>query len=326
MIARRQVVVGLTLGAALGGRVVGQDRPKIIGVLNPYSRAEYEPFREIFSRAMLDLGYVDGKHFAMLERFAEGQNDRLGGLAEELVRQRVDLIFASTTNAAAAARDATSSIPIVFLGVSDPVRAGFVESLGRPGRNMTGVSNVSGDLNAKRLELLKQMVPGLTRVAALINPTNPYNPLGDIERVQRPAKELGLLALPIYATSPEEMEPAFRKMKQQGAEAVLVTADAYFWAQRQLIGGLALSFKVPSMFAFADFVDAGGLMSYGVDVGEGVRRAASYMAKIFKGARPADLPVEQPTKVDLVINRRTAEALSVSIPKTLLLQAEKVLD
>jgi len=275
---------------------------------------------------MLDLGYVDGKHFAMLERFAEGQNDRLGGLAEELVRQRVDLIFASTTNAAAAARDATSSIPIVFLGVSDPVRAGFVESLGRPGRNMTGVSNVSGDLNAKRLELLKQMVPGLTRVAALINPTNPYNTLGDIERVQRPAKELGLLALPIYATSPEEMEPAFRKMKQQGAEAVLVTADAYFWSQRQLIGGLALSFKVPSMFAFADFVDAGGLMSYGVDVGEGVRRAASYMAKIFKGARPADLPVEQPTKVDLVINRRTAEALSVSIPKTLLLQAEKVLD
>jgi ABC-type uncharacterized transport system substrate-binding protein len=257
-------------------------------------------------------------------RLAEGHNERLRGLAEELVKQRVDLIFASTTNAAAAARDATWSIPIVFLGVSDPVRAGFVETLGKPGRNMTGMSNVSGDLNAKRLELLKQMVPVLTRVAALINPTNPYNSLGDIERVQRPAKQLGLLAIPIYASSPEEMEPAFREMKQQGTEAVLVTADAYFWTQRQLIGGLALTFRVPSMLAFADHVDAGGLMSYGEDIREGVRRAVGYVAKIFKGAVPADLPVEQPTKVDLIINRRTAETLGLSIPKTLLLQAEKV--
>jgi putative ABC transport system substrate-binding protein len=189
---------------------------------------------------------------------------------------------------------------------------------------MTGVSNFSGDLNAKRLELLKQVVPGLVRVAALINPTNPYNSLGDIERVLRPAEQLGLLPLPIYAASPEEMEPAFRKMKQQGAEAVLVTADAYFWTQRQLIAGLTLSFRVPSMFSSADFVDAGGLMSYGADAREGVSRAASYVAKIFTGAKPADLPVEQPTKVDLVINSRTAAALRLSIPKTLLLQAEKV--
>jgi putative ABC transport system substrate-binding protein len=276
---------------------------------------------------MLDLKYVNGKHFLMVERLAEGQNERLRGLAEELVKLKVDLILAHTTNAAAAARDATSSIPIVFFDVSDPVRAGFVESLGRPGRNMTGVSNFSADLHAKRLELLKQMVAGLRRVAALINPTNPYNSLGDIERrVQKPAEQLGLLALPIYATSPEELEPAFRSMKQQGAEAVLVTADAYFWTQRQLIGGLALSFRLPSIFAFAEFVDAGGLMSYGVDTREGVSRAASYVAKILKGARPADLPVEQPTKVDLVINRRTAEALSLSIPKMLLLKAEKVVD
>ena len=189
---------------------------------------------------------------------------------------------------------------------------------------MTGVSNFSGDLNAKRLELLKQMVPTLTRVAALMNPTNPYRKLGDTERVQRPAEQLGLVALPIDATSPEELEPAFRSMKQQGAEAVLVEADAYFWTQRQLIGRLALSFRLPSIFAFAEFVDAGGLMSYGVDTREGVSRAASYVAKILKGERPADLPVEQPTKVDLVINRRTAEALSLSIPKMLLLQAEKV--
>jgi ABC-type uncharacterized transport system, periplasmic component len=142
---------------------------------------------------MLDLHYVNGKHFLMVERLANGKNERLPGLAEELVNLKVDLILASTTNAAAAARDATSSIPIVFFDVSDPVRAGFVESLGRPGRNMTGVSNFSGDLNAKRLELLKQMVPGLRRVAALMNPTNPYMSLGQIERVQRPAEQLGLL-------------------------------------------------------------------------------------------------------------------------------------
>ena len=188
---------------------------------------------------------------------------------------------------------------------------------------MTGVSNFSGDLNAKRLELLKQMVPGLTRVAALMNPTNPYAS-SQLERVQRPAEQLGLLALPIYASSPEELEPAFRKMTQQRAEAVLVAPDAYYWAQQQRIGGLALSFRVPSMFAFAEFVDAGGLMSYGVGAREGVSRAASYVARIFNGARPADLPVEQPTKVDLVINRRTAEALSLSIPKMLLVQAAKV--
>ena len=320
---RRRFVVGLTLGVGLGP-VFGQDQPRLIGVLNPYSSAQIEPFRELFSRSMLDLNYVDGKHFLVVERLAEGRNERLLGLAEELVKLKVDLILASTTNAAAAARDATASIPIVFIDVSDPVRAGFVESLGRPGRNMTGVSNFSGDLTVKRLEFLKQMVPGLTRVAALMNPTNPYQSLGQIERVQRAAEQLGLLALPIYATSPEELEAAFRNIKQQRAEAVLVSPDAYFWTLRQVIGRLALSFRVPSMFAFADYVDAGGLMSYGVDTREGVIRAATYVAKIFKGARPADLPVEQPTKVDLVINRRTAETLSLSIPKMLLLQAEKV--
>lgn len=323
MTARRRIVFSLTLGAGLGLSALGQDRPKIIGILSPYSSAQLEPAREIFSRSMLDLNYVDGKQFSTVERMADGRNERLPKLAEELVKLKVDLILAWTTNAAAAARDATSSIPIVFFDVSDPVRAGFVESLGSPGRNMTGVSNFSGDLNAKRLEFLKRMVPGLTRVVALMNPTNPYA-TGQIERVQRPAEKLGLLALPIYASSPEELEPAFRDMTQQRAGAVLVTPDAYFWTQRQLIGRLALSFRMPSMFAFAEFVDAGGLMSYGVDTREGVSRAATYVVKILKGARPDDLPVEQPTKVGLVINRRTAETLSLSIPKGLLLQAEKV--
>ena len=322
-ISRRRFVVGLTSGVGLGGPVAGQDRPKIIGVLSPYSSPEYEPARELFSRSMLDLHYVNGKQFLMVERLADGQNERLRGLAEELVKLKVDLILAWTTNAAAAARDVTSSIPIVFFDVSDPVRAGFVESLGRPGHNITGVSNFSGDLNAKRLELLKQMVPGLTGVAVLMNPTNPYR-LGAVERTQRAAEQLGLLAIPIDASSPEELEPAFQKMKQQGAQAVLVTPDAYFWTQRQLIGRLALFFRVPSMFAFAEFVDAGGLMSYGVDTREGVSRAASYVAKIFSGARPADLPVEQPTKVDLIINRTTAGVLGLSIPKMMLLKAEKV--
>jgi len=235
MIARRRVVIGLTLGVGLGSLVFGQDRPKIIGVLSPYASAQYESARELFSRSMLDLNYVNGKHFLMVERLAEDRNERLPGLAEELVKLKVDLILAWTTNAAAAARQATSSIPIVFFDVSDPVRAGFVESLGRPGRNMTGVSNFSGDLTAKRLERLKQMVPGLRRVAALMNPTNPYMSLGSIERVQKPAEQIGLLALPIYAASPENLEPAFRNMKQQGAEAVLVAPDAYFWSQRQRI-------------------------------------------------------------------------------------------
>ena len=324
MIARRQVVVGLTVAVGCGHPVFGQERPRIIGSLSPYSRAEIEPGREIFDRAMLDLGYVKGKHFLVIERMAEGSNERLHGLAEELVKLGADLIVASTTNAAAAARDATSSIPIVFFDVSDPVKAGFVESLGRPGRNMTGLSNFSSDLIAKRLELLRQMVPALTRVAALLNPKNPYR-LGQLERVQKPAEQLGLVALPFYASSREELEPAFRDMARQRAQAVLVSPDAYFWGPRQLIAGLALSSRLPSIFAFAEFVDAGGLMSYGVDSREGVRRVAVYVAKILAGAKPADLPVEQPTKLDLTINRGTAEALSLSIPKALLLQAERVI-
>jgi putative ABC transport system substrate-binding protein len=188
---------------------------------------------------------------------------------------------------------------------------------------MTGVTNFSGDLKAKRLELLKRIVPGLTRVAVLLNPTNPYTGVGAIERVQRPAEQLALTALPTYAGTPEQLKP-FQTMKQQRAEAVLVTPDAYVWAQRQLIGELARSFRIPSMFAFADFVDAGGLMSYGVDTREGMIRAARYVARIFLGATPAELPVEQPTRLELVINRRTADELDLSIPSTLMLQAEKV--
>ena len=172
MIARRRVVVGLTAAVGWGHPVFGQERPRVIGSLSPYSSAETEPAREIFNRAMLDLGYVNGKHFLVIERLADGSNERLHRLAEELLKLGPDLIVASTTNAAAAARDSTSSIPIVFFDVSDPVKAGFVESLGRPGRNMTGLSNFSSDLSAKRLDLLKQTVPALTRVAALMNPKN----------------------------------------------------------------------------------------------------------------------------------------------------------
>ena len=324
MIARRRVLVGLALAAGSGAPSFGHDRPKIIGALTPYSTAENELAREIFNRAMLELNYVNGKQFSVVERLADGKNERLPELAQDLVKLKVDLILASTTNAAAAARDATTSIPIVFFDVSDPVRAGFVESLGRPGRNMTGVSNFSGDLNAKRLELLKQIVPGLTRVAVLMNRTNPYFSLGQIERVKAPAEQLGLLALPVYASSLEELERAFQSMTQQRAQAVLVAPDVYFWIERNRIARLALSLRIPSMFAFAEYVEAGGLMSYGVDTREGLIRAASYVTKIFSGAKPADLPVEQPTKVSLVVNRATARAMNLNIPKVLLLQAEKV--
>jgi putative ABC transport system substrate-binding protein len=241
-----------------------------------------EGYLDTFAKEMQARGYANGRDYIVIERFADGRAELLAGLARDLVSRNVDLIQASSTNAVAAAKEATSTIPIVFEGVADPLLAGFVESLARPGRNITGVANFSADLTPKRFQLLKQTLPNLMRLGVLANPTNPY--VGTAQkRMQVAADEVGLRLLIVYASSADDVSTAFQSLSQQGAEAVLVTADAYLWNLRQRIANLALQHRLPSMHAFAASVEVGGLMSYGADQSEGTRRVVAYIDKIFKG-------------------------------------------
>ena len=324
MLDRRGLLLGLPF-ALLGRRVQAQPAPKVIGVLSPYTAADAQASLTLFRQALRDLGYAEGRGFTLVERFADGHHDRLPSLAAELVKLRVDLIVASTTNAVKAAQAATSTIPIVFESVADPVVAGVAESINRPGGNITGLSNFSIDLSPKRFQLLTQLLPALREVEVLANLSNPYY------ATQKPAIEsvgdrLGLRLNFVDAGTPAEVEQAFRTMAARRALAFMVTADAYLLALRQQIAALALSHRLPSVFPFAAYADAGGLMSYGVDPAPAIRQAAVFVDKIFKGAHPGDLPIEQPTRVEMVINRRTAALLRLTIPPALLLQAERVIE
>lgn len=302
-----------------------QPVPKVIGVLSPYAGADVQATLAAFRQGMRDLGYLEGRGFTVVERFADGQNERLPSLAAELVRLRVDLILASSTNAVRAAQAATSTIPIVFESVADPVVAGFANSVNHPGRNMTGLSNFSADLSPKRFQLLTQLLPGLTDVEVLSNRSNPYYG-SQKPAMQASADKLGLRINFVDAGTPEEVEQAFRTLAARRAMALVVTADAYLLAMRQTIAALALRNRIPAVFPFAAYVEAGGLMSYGVDPAPAIRQTAVFVDKIFKGANPGDLPIEQPTRVEMVINRKTAALLRLTIPAALLLQAERVID
>jgi putative ABC transport system substrate-binding protein len=297
--------------------------PKVLGVLSPYAASEAEGPTLVFQQAMRELGYAD-KDYVFVQRFAEGRNESLPRLAAELVTLKVDLILASTTPAAKAAQMATPTIPIVFESVADPVQAGFAESVARPGKNMTGISNLSTDLSPKRYQLLKQMVPDLKRLAVLVNFANQYFQ-GQKQAWVSAGEQLGLRLQFVSASTAAEVDLAFQAMVQEHAQAVSVSADPYLWPLRHRIADLALNNRLPSMFPFATYVEAGGLMSYGVDPATGFRLSAGYVDKILKGARAGDLPIEQPTRVDLVISRKTANALRLPIPHELLLQAEKVI-
>ena len=324
MLDRRDLLLGVPL-ALLVARARAQPAPKVIGVLSPYAGEDVQATLALFRQAMRELGYAEGRGYTLVERFAEGRNDRLPALAAELVKLRVDLILASTTNAVKAAQAATGTIPIVFESVADPVVAGFAESVNRPGRNITGLSNFSIDLSPKRFQLLTQLLPALREVEVLSNLSNPYY-VSQKPAIESSAGRLGLRVNFSNASTPEDVEQAFRTMAARRAEALIVTADAYLYAQRQRIAALALSHRLPSVFPFAAYVDAGGLMSYGVDPAPAIRQAAVFVDRIFKGANPGELPIEQPTRVEMVINRRTAALLRLTIPPALLLQAGRVID
>jgi ABC-type uncharacterized transport system substrate-binding protein len=280
----------------------------------------WEPLRI----GLRDLGYVEGKSIALEERNSEGRNERLTDLAAELVRLNVNIIVTSGTPATLAAKQATTTIPIVINSVGDPVRSGVVSSLAHPGGNVTGLTVLGPGLAAKRLELLKEAVPNMSRVAFLWNPANPDQKYS-FNEVQAGARALGVTLQSVEARSREELEQAFVVMKQSRASALLTTADGVHQRYIGRIVAFTSEIRLPAMYQRREGVDRGGLMSYGASLPDLGRRAASYVDKILKGAKPADLPIEQPTKFELVINLKTAKALGLTIPQSLLVRADEII-
>ena len=281
----------------------------------------YGPFRQ----GMRELGYVEGRNLLIEWRSAEGNNERLPGLATELVDLKVDVIVVAGTPATGAAQKATTTIPIVMGNIADPVGSGFVKSLARPAGNITGVSNMTTDVYLKQLAMLLDMVPRLSRVAVLVNPSNQANIKG-LETVQAEAQKRGVTILRAEARTPPEIAKAISWMRLQNAGALIVALDSIFLQQKSQIAELTAKHRLPSITPDRMYADAGVLMSYGPSIDDQYRRAATYVDKIFKGAKPADLPVEQPTKFELVINGKTAKALGLKIPQSLLIMADKVIE
>jgi len=268
---------------------------------------------------------VEGKSIALEERNSEGRNERLSDLASELVRLNVNIIVTWGTPPTLAAKQATTTIPIVIAGVGDPVRSGLVSSLAHPGGNVTGVTVLGPGLAAKRLELLKEAVPNMSRVAFLWNPANP-DQKSSFDEVQAGARTLGVTLQSVEARSGEELERAFAAMKQSRPSALLMTGDGVHQRYIGRIVAFTSETRLPAMYQLKEAVDRGGLMSYGASLPDLGRRAAHYVDKILKGAKPADLPIELPTRFELVINLKTAKALGLTIPQTILLRANQIIE
>ena len=296
-----------------------------VGWLSPGSGTSDENFLASFRDGLRELGWVAGQNIAIESRWAEGRFERLPDLAAELVRLKVDVIVASVTQASLAAKHATGTIPIVMVGVGDPLGSGLVASLARPGGNVTGPSSMLAEASGKQLALLKETVPKASPVAVLWNPANPVWQAAALKETESAAQALGLRLQLLEARGPDELEGAFAAMTRERAGALFIPADIIFVRYAQRIADLAASYRLPAMFGFREHVQAGGLMSYAANFGVMFRRAATFVDKILKGAKPGDLPVEQPTKFELVINLKTAKALGLTIPQSLLLRADEVI-
>jgi putative ABC transport system substrate-binding protein len=296
-----------------------------IGFLSVNTGAAMKARVDAFDQGLRELGYVDGQNTFVEYRFAEGAPDRLRALAGELVRLKVSVIVTEGTTATRYAKEVTSTVPIVMAQDPDPVGTGFVASLARPGGNITGLSNLRTDLGAKRLEILKDTVPGLARVAVIGTSTTPGNAqtLADIGRA---ADVLALHQELLDVSGPQDIETAFQAATNKHADAVLVVASPYLLSNRTRVADAALKGRMPTMYYTSDYVKDGGLMSYGVSATDLFRRAATYVDKIVKGARPGDLPVEQPSRFEFVINLRSAKALGLTVPPTLLARADEVIE
>jgi len=279
---------------------------------------------ESFQREFSKLGYVDGKNIVFEYRYAEGKLDRLPALADELVRLKVNVIIAPNTPAAVAAKNATKTIPIVFIDVTDPIATGLVDSLPRPGGNVTGFTTIGAVLAGKRLELLKETIPKLFRVAVLWNPKDSSS-VQAWKESQLPARELGLQLHSMEVSSADKYEAAFKEATKAGSGALVWMASPLGSANQRLTVDLAEKYRLPAIYARRAVVENGGLISYGVNLEEAFRRTAVFVDKILKGTRPADIPVEQPTKFEFVINLKTAKQIGLTIPPNVLARADKVI-
>jgi ABC-type uncharacterized transport system substrate-binding protein len=329
MMDRREflAIIGSAVAGVTSTAFAQQQRILRIGFLALPSRPDqFEGTRfGAFVRGMRELGYIEGKNLVIEWRFAGGEAQRLPELAAELVNAPVDVIVASGTPVINAVQKATTTIPIVMPTSNDPVGSGFVASLGRPGGNTTGLSNLSPDLSPKAVELMLSVAPKASRVAILVNPRNSSNAAIAIN-LQVTLQGVGRVGLPVEAPRAETIDSAFSRMKEQNADAVVVAPDAMFVEQRQQIATLATLYPLPSLFSFREHVEAGGLMSYGQHLADSYRRSAIYVDKIFKGAKPGELPIEQSTKLELVINLKSAKVLDITVPPTLLAIADDVIE
>ncbi len=335
MIGRRAFLAGSLSLVAAPRASEAQQAGKVyrIGYLSPSSPSDPEslasPFGErglaAFRQGLRDLGYVEGQNFAIEGRWAEGKFERLPNLAAELVRLKVDVIVSVVTQATLAAKNATRTIPIVLVAAGDPVGSGLIASLARPGGNVTGPSAMYADLAGKQLELLKETVPRVSRVAVLWNPANAAWQAQMLKATQVAAPALGLRVELLEARGAGELEGAFAAMTRERASALLVQVDVIFALHAKRIADLAAKHRLPAMYGSKEHVEAGGFMSYAPNALDVFRRAATYVDKILKGAKPADLPVEQPTKFEFVINLKTAKALGLTIPQSVLGRADEVI-
>jgi putative ABC transport system substrate-binding protein len=292
-----------------------------IGVLSPGSPGP-SPLLDAFRQGLRELGYVEGQNIAFEYRFAEAKPEALPDLAAELVRLKVDVILTINTPASQAAKNATKTIPIVFTYIADP--AGLVASLARPGGNVTGPTTLATDLSGKRLEVLKEAVPKIRRVAALLNPANPV-PVLIFKETDVAARALGLQLQSLEVRGPDQLPKAFEVATKERAGALLVIEDLVLSSHRTRIVDLAVKSRLPTVPQYREFAEAGGLLSYGANLPDSFRRAAYYVDKILKGTKPEDLPVEQPTKFESVINLKTAKQIGLTIPPNVLARADKVI-
>jgi len=330
MTTRRELLIALGASAfSVPLSSIAQQQNKVwrVGVLS-LRRVDfvdsdylYGPFR----RGMRELGYVEGKNLLIEWRSAEGDNARLPGLAAELVSLKVDVIVASASVVVSAAQRATLTIPIVMGNTADPVELGQVKSLARPGGNITGLASMAGEVRLKQLQILLDLMPKLSLLAILLNPSN-VSHISTAKMLETAARKRGLAILRGDASTPQEIDRAFSEIRRQDAGAMMVFNDPFFQQRKDQIAELATRHRLPAVAGDRVYAEAGLLMSYGASIADQHRRAATYVDKIFKGAKPADLPVEQPTVFDLVINGKTAKALGLTIPQALMISANKVIE
>lgn len=327
---RREFLVGLgSGGAALTRPLIAraqQPAMPMVGFLNVASADGYQPMVAAFRRGLQEIGYVESQNVAIEYRWAEGRPDRLPGLVAELVHHRVAVIAATSTPAALAAKAVTTTIPIVFESGGDPLRLGLVASLSHPGGNVTGVTQLNAVVSPKRLELLHELLPTARVMALLVNPASPT--LSEIETngALSAAPNLGMELHVLNASSERDIEEAFAKLAQLGAKGLVIGADAFFTSRTKLLAALAARYKIPAVYENRDFAAAGGLLSYGGMITDSYRLTGVYVGRILKGEKPAELPVQQGTKIELFINLKTAKALGINVPLTLSGRADEVIE